>query len=206
MGRIYSYLLFAYREVPNESTGFSPFELLYGRHIRGPLAVLKEEWEEPSTCQNSVLSHLLDTREKMKTMAELATENEKQAKQKQKLHYDRKARDRKLEVGQKVLILLPTHTSNLLASWKGPFVVTDKVSPVDYKVKVRGGKEKVFHVNMLKVWHERVEKDKDNDVQTDIAACLNVISGLSTDEGTDDSEMNLAISPALQRKESVDDV
>lgn len=142
----------------------------------------------------------------MKTMAELATENEKQAKQKQKLYYDRKARDRKLEVGQKVLILLPTHTSKLLASWKGPFVVTDKVSPVDYKVKVRGGKEKVFHVNMLKVWHERVEKDKDNDVQTDIAACLNVISGLSTDEGTDDSEMNLAISPALQRKESVDDV
>jgi hypothetical protein len=48
------------------------YVLLYGRHIRGPLAVLKEEWEEPSTCQNSVLSHLLDTREKMKTMAELA--------------------------------------------------------------------------------------------------------------------------------------
>jgi hypothetical protein len=39
--------------------------------------------------------------------------NEKQAKQKQKLYYDRKARDRKLEVGQKVLILLPTHTSKL---------------------------------------------------------------------------------------------
>jgi hypothetical protein len=96
----------------------------------------------------------------MKTMAELATENEKQAKQNQKLYYDRKARDRKLEVGQKVLILLPTHTSKLLASWKGPFVVTDKVNPVDYKVKVRGGKGKVVHVNMLKVWHERVEKDK----------------------------------------------
>jgi hypothetical protein len=30
--------------------------------------------------------------------------------------------------------------------------------------------------------------------------------GLSTDEGTDDSEVNLAISPALIRKESVDDV
>jgi hypothetical protein len=77
---------------------------------------------------------------------------------------------------------------------------------VDYKVKVRGGKEKVVHVNMLKVWNERVEKDKDNDVQTDIAACLNVIPGLSTDEGRDDSEMNPAISPALQRKESVDEV
>jgi hypothetical protein len=32
------------------------------------------------------------------------------------MYYDRKASDRKLEVGQKVLILLPTHTSKLLAS------------------------------------------------------------------------------------------
>ncbi len=27
----------AYREVPQESTTFSTFELLYGRHVRGPL-------------------------------------------------------------------------------------------------------------------------------------------------------------------------
>ena len=44
-------LLFAYREVPQESTGFSPFELLYGRAIRGPMTILKELWtkevEEP---------------------------------------------------------------------------------------------------------------------------------------------------------------
>jgi hypothetical protein len=32
-----SYILFAYREVPNETTGFSSFELLYDRHVRGPL-------------------------------------------------------------------------------------------------------------------------------------------------------------------------
>ena len=53
---------------------------------------------------------------------------------------------------------------------------------------------------MLKVWHEKVEKDKDNDVQTDIAECLSVISSLSTEEGKDKSEMNPAISPALQKK------
>lgn len=58
------YILFAYREVPNETTGFSPFELLYGRHVRGPLAILKEEWEEPSESDNSVLSYILDTRSK----------------------------------------------------------------------------------------------------------------------------------------------
>ncbi|XP_070385441.1 uncharacterized protein [Dermacentor albipictus] len=37
-------LLFAYREVPQESLQFSPFELLYGRSVRGPLAVLRELW------------------------------------------------------------------------------------------------------------------------------------------------------------------
>ena len=39
------YLLFAYREVPQASTGFSLFELLYGRNVRGPLDILKESWE-----------------------------------------------------------------------------------------------------------------------------------------------------------------
>ena len=32
------YVLFAYREVPQASTGFSPFELLYGREVKGPWA------------------------------------------------------------------------------------------------------------------------------------------------------------------------
>ena len=36
--------LFAYREVPQESTGFSPFELLYGRAVRGPMHNLKAAW------------------------------------------------------------------------------------------------------------------------------------------------------------------
>ena len=34
------YALLAYREVTQCSTGFSPFELLYGRDVRGPLDVL----------------------------------------------------------------------------------------------------------------------------------------------------------------------
>ena len=29
--------LFVYREVPQTSTGFSPFELLYGRTVHGPM-------------------------------------------------------------------------------------------------------------------------------------------------------------------------
>ena len=37
-------LLFAYRELPNETTGFSPLELVYGRKVRGLMQILQELW------------------------------------------------------------------------------------------------------------------------------------------------------------------
>jgi transposase InsO family protein len=36
------YVLFAYREVPCQSTGYSPFELLYGRTVRGPFSLITD--------------------------------------------------------------------------------------------------------------------------------------------------------------------
>ena len=65
----------------------------------------------------------------------------------------------------------------------------------------------MFHINMLKLWHERIDNDKDSYIKTDIAACLNVISGLNTEkEGVQDDEVNPAITPSLERKETIDDV
>ncbi|XP_069945022.1 uncharacterized protein [Cherax quadricarinatus] len=37
-------LLFSVRETVQESTGYSPFELIFGHNVRGPLRVLKEGW------------------------------------------------------------------------------------------------------------------------------------------------------------------
>ena len=34
-------VVFAYQEVPQQSLGFSPFKLLYGYQVRGPLNVLR---------------------------------------------------------------------------------------------------------------------------------------------------------------------
>lgn len=32
------------REIPNKTTGFTTFELLYIRNVRGPLDILKGQW------------------------------------------------------------------------------------------------------------------------------------------------------------------
>ena len=64
----------------------------------------------------------------------------------------------------------------------------------------------MLHINMPKLCHERVDNDQDSYVKTDIATCLNVISGLNTEEGVQDEEVNQAIAPPLERKETIYDV
>ena len=54
------HVLFAVREVPQASTGFSPFELLYGRRPRGLLDLAKEAWESrPSPHRTLVVDHVV---------------------------------------------------------------------------------------------------------------------------------------------------
>ena len=64
------YLLFAYREVPQSPTGFSPFELLYGRSVRGPLDVVREAWEKEEKSDESVVSYVFAMREQLEKMIE----------------------------------------------------------------------------------------------------------------------------------------
>lgn len=70
-------LLFAYREVPQASTGFSPFQLMYGHDVRGPLSLLKESWEKvsQSSSEVNVIDYVLQMREKLERMTKLAAEH-----------------------------------------------------------------------------------------------------------------------------------
>ena len=76
------YLLFAYREVPQASTGFSPFELLYGRQVRGPLDLLKELWEGPKEENQNVALYVIQMRNRLEEMSALAHQNMELAQKK----------------------------------------------------------------------------------------------------------------------------
>ena len=71
-----------------------------------------------------------------------------------KHHYDKSARQRRLEKGDKVLLLLPTCHNKLMLQWKGPYEVTDVVNRMDYKVNV-DGKVGTYHINLLKKYEQR---------------------------------------------------
>ena len=106
------YLLFAYREAPQESTGFSPFELLYGRRVRGPLDVLREVWTE-ETEKTTEVTHLVQMWERLEEMSTLVRANLLGAQKRQKESYNKGVKEQPLEVGDEVLVLLPRKHNKL---------------------------------------------------------------------------------------------
>ena len=154
--KLIPYVLFAYREVPQASTGFSPFELLYGRTVRGPLDVLRETWEEPKSKDPSVVSYVLAMRKKLDKMTELVHENLSRAQKQQKAWYDKTARVREFGVDERVIVLLPISTHKLRAQWQGPYTVVKRIGQASYVVdmKDKGKRYRTFHVNMLKRWYD----------------------------------------------------
>ncbi|XP_059570175.1 uncharacterized protein LOC132243804 [Alligator mississippiensis] len=152
------HLLFAYREVPQESTGFSPFELMFGRRVRGPLDLVREEWEgKIASTKTSVVECVLDFRQKLTDMMKVARDSLGQAQEKQRSWYDEKARLRTFERGENVMVFLPLKTDKLQAAWEGPHAVLDRLDDVTYVVGIKGRKPKTIHVNMLKPYYDRKE-------------------------------------------------
>ncbi|XP_072019480.1 uncharacterized protein [Amphiura filiformis] len=113
-------LLFAYRDTPQSSTGFAPFELLYGRSVRGPMTILSELWtgesEEGET--KNTYQYIIDLQKRLEMTCQLAREEIKKSKDKYRTQYNKKARPRAYNEGDEVLLLLPTDANKLLMHWK----------------------------------------------------------------------------------------
>ena len=154
------YLLFAYRSTPHCITGFSPFTLMYGRDVWGPLDILQESWLVGDCEQAKVFEWLVSVKARMSEMSEVVSEKERRAKAKMKEVYDRTASVKKLEPGDMVLVWKPGIHAKMGASWDGPFQIESKVSPVTYRVQVPGKAHlsKVLHSNLLKKWSSPAAK------------------------------------------------
>ncbi len=157
---------------PKHPLDFSPFELLFAHQVRGPLDVLKDSWEANDKLRKqNILSYILKMRERLQRVTTMAQENLQQSQLKQKAWYDKKARARTFQPGEQVLLLLPTSDNKLLAKWKGPFQVKRKVGSVTYEIEIPSRQQplQIFHVNMLKKWHEQASQPEPTaDVETEL--------------------------------------
>ncbi|KAJ1085658.1 hypothetical protein NDU88_005787 [Pleurodeles waltl] len=149
-----------YREVPQKGVGFSPFELLFGHPVRGPLALVKEGWERPlHEPKQDIVDYVLGLRSRMAEYMEKATKNLEASQQLQKFWYDQKAALVEFQPGQKVWVLEPVAPRALQDKWSGPYPVLERKSQVTYLVDLGTSRspKRVIHVNRLKLFHDRAD-------------------------------------------------
>lgn len=149
-------LLFAYREVPQESLGFSPFEMIYARTLKGPMQFSRQLWtnEDLTRETKTTAEYVTNLRNRIEEACEIAHQNLKKASERHAVYYNKSAKQHELQVGKKVLLLLPTKKNKLELAWRGPYVVKEKVNALDYRIEV-GKNLKIVHINLLKEYNER---------------------------------------------------
>ena len=154
-------LLFAVRESIQESLGFSPFELVFGHTVRGPLKLLKKKLMLEESPDVNLLKYVMDFREKLVQVGEIAKKNLKSTQKSMKTRYDKKSVERKFSPGDKVLALLPIPGRPLQARYFGPYDVDKRVSDLNYILITpdRRKQHQLCHVNMLKPYFDRNNPD-----------------------------------------------
>lgn len=152
------YVLFAIRETPNESLGVSPFELLYGHKVRGPLKVIKDQLlNNTSSKLVTVTQYLVKLKDTLTKVRSFARDNLKQTQGDMKKHFDTRAKVREFKPGDKVLAFIPVPGSPLQTKYHGPYTVNEKISEQNYIIDTPNRRKSTqkIHINLLKLYKTR---------------------------------------------------
>ncbi len=133
-----------------------------------------------------------DIKVRLMRAREIAQEYSKDSQSEMKGWYDRKARARSFQPGDKVLVLFPLQGNPFKARFFRPWKIERKVSDLNYVVKTPGRKKKknqLCLINMLKPFHER-EGGKENEVEKGVKS-VNIVN-VTTEVEEEWSEMKLS--------------
>lgn len=151
---------FAINTAWQESTGFTPAEVMLGRKLKGPLERAIPKSSDPDSPAYPIL-------EKSKELLQTVQRNVERAQSKQRQYYNLRRQQVHFQVGD--LVWVRTHPlsradegfmAKLAAKWKGPAKVVKCLGPVNYSVSFVDQPENVdsFHVQNLKPYFGTVEK------------------------------------------------
>ena len=139
----------------------------------------------------------------------IAQEELLKSRKKNKTLYDKRAKRRDFQEGDKILLLLPTDINKLLMQWKGPHETMSRCGKGnDYRVEVNK-KVKTFHANLLKKYIERADQDgapQQNSGDNQIMSCdvCTGIIGENEDLSVNNDEMMELAN--YHQKETVQDI
>jgi hypothetical protein len=163
-----NYALMAHRAIPHSVTRYSPFYLLHGREMRLPveadLTVRIGEAGDPDINQDSIQLHLDTLTDRLREAYEIARENNRVGRVKQKEYYDKGTRLVTFQPGEMVYLREMKKgkqtCSKFRVKWKGPFEVISRLSDQNYRIKLSKGKEIVVNINKMKKCHSQSRRSR----------------------------------------------
>ena len=161
-------VLFAYRTAVHDSTGFSPYKLLFGREPKQPIDFqiplpTKEPSDTTSIHYFSALKRTLDS------IQEQANQNLRTAQLSQKAYHDRGVTAEQFSIGDMVLVYNPVaHGSpKFQKHWEGPYLVVSKLAGgVTYMIR------SIVDDKFLTVHRERLKLCNSEPVQEQVVQLI----------------------------------
>ncbi|CAC5407656.1 unnamed protein product [Mytilus coruscus] len=149
------YIVMAYNATPHESTGITPHRMIYGREMSFPLNLMTETVSDDNEEENFISEYVNKLEHKLREAHELARNNLKSAAERQKNIFDAKVRPVVYNVGDYVWRNqkknVPGIKLKIARHWTGPWVITEKLSDITFKVKcAKNSPEVTVHGDILK--------------------------------------------------------
>ena len=180
------YVLFAVRESVQESLGFSPYELVFGRKVRGPLALVKQLWTGNPPKKN-LIDYVNQVQHRLVGVSEIARQNFGASQKRMKAQFDKRTKHREFRKGDLVLALIPTDNDPFKAKYMGPYVVLERVKDTTYYIETpdRRKHKQLCHINMLKKYVSRDDNDVIVNVACDVTRVNDVMPRHECAEGSE---------------------
>ena len=140
-------ILLAYRTKRHATTGYTPFQLVYGRQAILPIETIipvEPEQQEEIDLQGSILQRAYNLIEKLLQYHIEAQQNTEKSQQKQKEYIDKRVRFEEFEIGDKVWVqrkeLEHSRSAKFEDKRNGPYVIQEKLNNGAYKLSTIEGK------------------------------------------------------------------
>ena len=146
-------MVYEYNCTVHSSTGFSPYELWWGKQPLSPVDLkCTVSSERGAKSANEYKDKLTESLQKL---YETARKRSQTAASARKLRYDGRVKSRSFAEGDLVLMLYDRFKPGMSKKWSrqyiGPFLIVKKLNEVNYVVRRRSnGKTSVVHVDRLK--------------------------------------------------------
>ncbi|UYV78277.1 hypothetical protein LAZ67_16000751, partial [Cordylochernes scorpioides] len=159
---ILPFVTHAYNTTIQETTGYSPFFLLFGRE---PMSLLDDDNIPIDSNMNDYDEYIENYLDKIARTRQVVINNTEKTQERMKRNYDKKHNERIYEPGHLVAVWTPVRKigkcEKLLRKYFGPYRILKKLSNVNYLIEPKdnpGQEPLIVHVSRLKPYFERIDE------------------------------------------------